>query len=79
MCLAELHLGGEGREESVAGEGLGEEGSDEQEEGVGEEGVEERVGEEQCGGMSADTPSCFDCGRVFVSWQAVNIHSRNCY
>ena len=49
------------------------------EEGVGEEGVEERVGEEQCGGMSADTPSCFDCGRVFVSWQAVNIHSHNCY
>ena len=75
---------GEGREESVHGEGLGEDGCKEQEEEVGEEGVEEegveeRVGEEQCGGMSADTPSCFDCGRVFVSWQAVNIHSRNCY
>ena len=50
MCLAELHLGGEGSEESVAGEGLGEEGSDEQEEGVGEEGVEERVRGESGGG-----------------------------
>ena len=29
------HLGGEGRGESVAGEGLGEEGSNGQEEGVG--------------------------------------------
>ena len=47
------------------------------EEGVGGEDASEE-GEDQFGAMCGDTPSCFDCGRVFSFWQGVNIHSRTC-
>ena len=40
--------------------------------------VEEGDIEDQCGAISANTPSCFDCGRLFSSWQGVNIHVRTC-
>lgn len=75
-CLTDFNLEGQddGGDDGLDGEGSGEEGL-----GAGAgAGVEEGVGEEQIGAMSADTPSCFDCGRVFATWQGVNIHSRNC-
>ena len=65
-------------EEGVGVDYVGEEGvEDVAEEGVGGEDASEE-GEDQSGAMCADTPSCFDCGRVFSSWQGVNIHSRTC-
>ena len=57
-------------EEGVCGEGVG---SDD----VGEESAAGDI-EDQCGAISADTPSCFDCGRMFSSWQGVNIHAQTC-
>ena len=37
--------------------------------------VEEEIAEEV---VTSETPSCFDCGRIYKSWQSVNIHSRKC-
>ena len=82
-CLTDINLEGQadGGEDGLDGEGSGEEGlgglEDQEQSGAGA-AVEEGVGEEQIGAMSADTPSCFDCGRVFATWQGVNVHSRNC-
>ena len=76
--LEEEGLGGEGvgsddvGEESAGGEDVGEESAS------GGYIVEEGDIEDQCGAISAHTPSCFDCGRVFSSWQDVNIHARTC-
>ena len=55
-----------------------------EEEGVGGKGVwATNVGEESAGGEDVVgegkmEASCFDCGRVFLSWQDVSIHAPTC-
>ena len=74
-----MNLGGPENleEESAGGENVWADDVGEESAGGGVE-VEEGEKEDQCEAISADTPSCFDCGRLFSSWQGVNIHSRTC-